>query len=141
MRRPRLTTRRLMILVALVAVLLAAERVFRQSMHYLQKAEDHALRSDRWVRSYTYPEAPFTNCMGPHGRDKLLLANYHDQLKQKYEYAACHPWASLPPDPPPPWPRAWEEEEVPIQTLPVSATSLREMLEGRGSSAGSSRSL
>jgi hypothetical protein len=30
------------------------------------------------------------------------LALYHRRLHEKYEWLAAHPWASVPPDPPPP---------------------------------------
>ena len=28
--------------------------------------------------------------------------DYHHEMRQKYEYAAAHPWESVEPDPPPP---------------------------------------
>ena len=83
MRLPRLTTRRLMVLVA-VAAILAAGAVEGER----RRARFHELAvyySWRLLRSST----------ARHGA-------YFAMMRQKYLRAARYPWLPVPPDPPPP---------------------------------------
>lgn len=112
MRRPRLTTRRLMALVAVAAVALGAESTRRRweglSSTYRHRGFEFWLRAQlaEWkasvrVRRYgpsdlAYPEIADVISRGRR-RSGYFLA-----LSRKYEQAAARPWLPIPPDPPEP---------------------------------------
>ena len=97
MRLPRFTTRRLMVLVAVVALAFEAERLLRWRAHCLMKAEVHADRANDFISGLT--EVCFENeTPGMRGR----LQRHWTALAEKYRRAARYPWLPVAPDPPPP---------------------------------------
>lgn len=83
--RLRLTVRRMMAAVAILAILIA---MGLQWWRLHQKAEYHA-----WGIVLS------GNLKGPMGEE---LAEYHARLRDKYESASARPWLPVDPDPPPP---------------------------------------
>ncbi len=113
MKIPRVsfTVRRMMVAVAVVALLIGIARLWRTRQLYLEKAADHAgfralvLRSpltiayweSRWSDQHEGKPA------GPGGPPFVpARAAYHEAMRLKYERAARYPWLSVPSDPPAP---------------------------------------
>src|SRR4051794_39847854 len=95
MRLPRLTTRRLLALAAVVA-LLEGERLSRWRVDFLMRAEVDADRANDFV------DGP-----GPCLREeydtpamRMKLHAYWVASARKYRRAARYPWLSVPPDTP-----------------------------------------
>jgi hypothetical protein len=104
MRPPRMTTRRWMYAVMIVALVLGAFMMAKRRAHLQDLAVSHKLEamrisfSDGWA---TGPDGSieFVRLYEP----KLVrLMEYHDALCRKYERAANHPWLPVERDPPPP---------------------------------------
>ena len=104
MRLPRMTTRRWMISVMILATLLGIfveiKRELRLAYQYQLKAKFHALQED------VNQGAEFS---GPAGMYAYSFPNpevaaYHVKMRRKYETAAARPWKSVEPDPPTPKP-------------------------------------
>jgi hypothetical protein len=104
-----MTTRRWMIVVAVVALSIAAEQMRRKSAHYRERIERHA-KIERACRE-TAARLPlmkpsdFAPYCGQMVRAMLRsprLAAYHADLRRKYEHAARYPWLFVEPDPPEP---------------------------------------
>jgi hypothetical protein len=113
MLRLRMTTRRMMVAVAIVAVLLGTGITWRRWRSFARQAEFHANQqvsylmeaSNSWqlatdearsgredgVRQF-YGEA----------QDHFKRALHHGNMRKKYEQAMWAPWKQVPPDPPPP---------------------------------------
>jgi hypothetical protein len=111
-----------MVAVAIVAVLLGADGILLRAKRYQQEAELHAAE-ERWYRGLPdRPEALAERLDATYSTIHLELSEfqvsgrwdcaiplirklivYHAQLSKKYERAASHPWASVDPDPPPPF--------------------------------------
>ena len=96
MRLPRITIRRLMILVAVLASpMWYAERHAR----YTRRAEDHESRTARFLAG--------SLLRGMAGADKLGRGTtdwesaMHGELAAKYRRAALYPWLRIEPDPDP----------------------------------------
>ena len=131
MRLPRMTTRRWMVAVALVALALASgiglHRILRLRRLYRSRAEMYA-QGEQGVRSMLVlyeraregpaghrslgaPAAPDGDASGrimlryrPEAvAYQLKLLGRFAALREKYERAAANPW--LPVDPDPPWPK------------------------------------
>src|SRR5262245_38985812 len=104
MRLPRFTTRRLMVLVAVVAVLLCVGRLVQQRLAYQRLAAEHAI-SEATLR---YREAAQIRMwrIGKTARSEWetsrTRADFHAAWKRTYERAARYPWLPVPPDPPSP---------------------------------------
>ena len=110
MRLPRMTTRRWMILVAVVAFSIAGVQMRRQAKRYREQAAFHALREgifrrqadlERRARLSSLP----VDLCGQQARYIALIptfVEYHAELRRKYEYAARYPWLPIEPDPPKP---------------------------------------
>lgn len=80
---PRVTTRRLMILIALAAILAGAwVHLSRRSSAFETLARKHNF--------------------GAVSSSSTKKIAYHLQLIRKYQYAASHPWLPVPADPPMP---------------------------------------
>ncbi|WP_143206204.1 hypothetical protein [Singulisphaera sp. GP187] len=120
MRIPRLTTQRMMIGVAILALGLAVERpinrLARISGLRRHTASLHAT-AEQWFRKasgVTSKSAAQTTAYGgvhllePEAERQrraawqLKMAEYHGELSRKYELAAWYPWAKLAPNPPQP---------------------------------------
>jgi hypothetical protein len=114
MRLPRMTTRRLMALVAVVAILLAGGIVGRRWWDFSTRARYHAVQA--WansVESANQYELAYDDIRSGNGEasartfaeqgSNLHKASfYHDALRRKYESAMRRPWLPVPPDPPSP---------------------------------------
>jgi hypothetical protein len=129
MRLPRMTTRRWMVAVAVLAVGIAGydeiTRCIRSRDYYLFRASTHTIRAELHRGMPTDAErrlimlkknaAPFRE--GSEGRAYWLKqvaswerrcdghrrqADYHGALAHKYAHAATRPWWTVAPDPPEP---------------------------------------
>jgi hypothetical protein len=104
----RMTTRRWMIVVAVVACLFAAGRIREDEARrtrYRFLARFHAFGEDLHAHPEKYDGRYLGVDRPPFRANRRLdpaLAAYHAQLKGKYQLAARHPWLAVPPDPPPP---------------------------------------
>jgi hypothetical protein len=100
MRAPRMTTRRLMLTVALVAASLGGlgwvEKMIQRRAHWLQRATDYAVKKQTLCCRLS--DHPTAEELG----EQRVMAAYYEQLVQKYECAAARPWLPVEPDPPKP---------------------------------------
>jgi hypothetical protein len=92
---PRMTTRRWMVVVAVVALLFAAFAMVRRSLEYRRIARAHL---DMYDKLYI---------LDPHDRRPWFARNhrratYHLGLHLRYLAAARHPWLPVEADPPEP---------------------------------------
>jgi hypothetical protein len=114
--RFRFTIRRMMIVVAIVAVLVTAERLRRIRSYRLQKAEDYSAAEQAYLADVRKFDAQFTtpraineafssrrimSLMRSQGRIRKL-GEHSGKLKRTYEKAARYPWLPVEPDPPEP---------------------------------------
>jgi hypothetical protein len=112
MRCPRMTTRRWMVAVAVVAVMLAAAALFRRHLSLLERGDYHERRERVqvyrvWVLgdlalalADTNPEAAARE--RAHVAFQSEIRDRHARLKDKYRHAAHYPWLAIEPDPPEP---------------------------------------
>jgi hypothetical protein len=108
MRLPRMTTRRWMVVVAVVAIGFALWILGVRSRSYAIQANYHGMQEHkiRWVvQEY---EANWVGYSGRWSIEALIdrerrIITYHEALKRKYELASHRPW--LPVEPDPPWPK------------------------------------
>ena len=92
--RPRFTVRRMMALVAVIALILGGEVKRRQwaswSDHCREKARYHRAKAAGargiCIDAFQTPPGLATD---------EVSARYHDQMEQKWEQAARHPWSSV----------------------------------------------
>lgn len=118
--RPRLTTRRMMVVVAILALGFAAERqiarLARISSHRRHTATLHTT-AEQWFRKaagVTSKSASQTIRYGGlrpldpeverrwRAAWQLKMADYHGVLSRKYDRDAWYPWTTLAPNPPRP---------------------------------------
>jgi hypothetical protein len=113
---PRMTTRRWMVAIAIVAALLAVKVHLSHVVdHYIDIAEFHESQSHAvaGARHWSGPLDGDTNisigCLGcgPDGDEELkgrdlAIFLWHKKLSKKYQTAALGPWISVPADPPKP---------------------------------------
>jgi hypothetical protein len=114
MRLPRMTTRRWIIVVAIVAlvvggmVLARRQGVYRvRAAFYAQQEQVATRRLRHWtqevVRFSGRPQSDeqrrLAELMEDYSRDRVA---YHARLKVKYRRAAHYPWLPIAPDPPTP---------------------------------------
>ena len=124
MRLPRMTTRRWMIAVAVVGLLIGGciggVRLKRWHDHFLHRARYHALMEvANWKAEHAHhelglqfygldPGSESVRAVRAKGSRNIAffsrMAIYHAAMDRKYEYAARHPWLQVEPDPPPPEP-------------------------------------
>lgn len=131
MRLPRMTMRRWMIAVAVVAALLGAELARRRIREYRFMASEYKIEAvyharssrdsrkahRRWIDSAqdTEGKAGETDDVTlrafyiervsearSSAESEAALAQYQEAMRKKYERAAGRPWESVPPDPPEP---------------------------------------
>lgn len=116
MQSPRMTTRRWMVAVAVVALLIAASlgaaRLTGRAGEYRQYAVWHtAMRNLCLGEADEYRDAGAHRAAGDRREDvesllreahERTLAQHHDALVIKYERAARYPWLPVAPDPPEP---------------------------------------
>jgi hypothetical protein len=87
LRKPRMTIRLLLVLVALAGLATEAGLIGWRAWSYSKRAADHA-RYLMSGRSLIY--------------DSSELRGWHVEMRRKYELATSRPWLSVEPDPPPP---------------------------------------
>src|SRR5437588_10387834 len=99
MQIPRMTTRRWILAVAIVALLLGAERLAERRAYLLIRAEVEADRADDFVKGRA--------CL----RDEIDVEGMYEKLRdhylglaRKYRLAADMPWLPVEPDPEAPTP-------------------------------------
>ncbi len=107
MRVPRMTTRRWMVGVAVVALAMGAEKLRRLSRTYAFLAACHAGARTSQVEFVR-------DCDGFDTSDREAVAEmiaqfrrhipWHAALARKYQHAARYPWLPVEPDPPMPEP-------------------------------------
>jgi hypothetical protein len=110
MRRPRMTTRRWMLVVAVVGLLFWTGRLLASWRDLRLRSEHHAAELVT-LDQYLIPALEFRRKMGYFpgcGLTQIALedwckeAEWHRQLKAKYDHAARYPWLPVEPDPPEP---------------------------------------
>jgi hypothetical protein len=107
MRLPRMTTRRWMIVVAIVANGSGAWILRARSHTYAIESGYHSLMEAENRRFVGLYEAGSLGYTGRGSVDAFIdqarrLAAYHATLKRKYELASSRPWLPVEPDPPEP---------------------------------------
>ncbi len=103
--RVRFTVRRLMVAVAIVALVIFGVQMGRRRAEYQERlrfceqaenscrtAADEIANDDVAAREYLFDRTYF-----------LEKAEHFAARKREYQYAASHPWVSVPPDPEEPW--------------------------------------
>jgi hypothetical protein len=95
---PRMTTRRWMIAVAVVAVLVGW--LFERQARFARFAAYYKEHRFDSIESYDKPNG----LVGLRARipNGIKLSSWRSSLARKYNYAARHPWLLVPPDPPEP---------------------------------------
>lgn len=101
---PRMTARRWLVAVAVVAVLsgitVEIAREIELSSEYRRRAADHGLLESGSRGDVLHgPGGMYAQMIGPRDPSK---AGYHAMMREKYGRAARCPWLPVPPDPPPP---------------------------------------
>jgi hypothetical protein len=109
MRFPRMTTRRWMVVVAVVALSFVGEQTRRRAARFRLLAQRHAkiessLRTIAARLSLMKPSSYRQLCgqMSRVVRMSPELVEYHAALRLKYERAARYPWLAVELDPPEP---------------------------------------
>ncbi len=127
MPRIRLTVRRLMVLVLLVAILMAAgiearrlllrSREYRGHLAYHTRREREERRNLGVAESIRRKGKTLNREMSLVEEVARLRIPYHARLRRKYERAVTQPWEPLPPDPPEPGDElVWKILEIPPVT-------------------------
>lgn len=109
MKLPKVTIRRAMVAVAIIAIPLGfwSRAMFSRRQSHLGEAAYHARREGEERRNLEAFErnrsagAATANdpSVAKMERASRLRVAYHAGLKDKYQEAAAHPWTSVPPDP------------------------------------------
>jgi hypothetical protein len=104
MRLPRSTTRRLMVLVPLVALSLCVARLYQLRIAYQGLAASHAAEERRYRDRETWAIRMSRKGYVPETQvaTSRMSADSHAALRRKYERAALSPWLPIPPDSAPP---------------------------------------
>ena len=98
MRLPRFTTRRLMVLVAVVAFALGMWGLKERRNERLVRRDSYSVR----VRRHRIIKQDSENFGRPLHQFWQHRLDYFEDMERKWERAARYPWLSVPPDPPPP---------------------------------------
>jgi hypothetical protein len=111
MRLPRMTTRRWMIAVAVVAVMLAAT-LFRRHLRLRERGDYHARQEEvltdraRHLEQLALEFADWKPGIVAQWRAYVAceaeIGAWHARLKEKYRHVARYPWLAIEPDPPEP---------------------------------------
>jgi hypothetical protein len=107
MRLPRMTTRRWMVVVVIVAVVLGAGMLIQRSRSYASLASVHAeSEKECWRIVQAFEGSRFDPVIWRealvHVRRSRRLFPYHAALRRKYELASRRPWLPVEADPPEP---------------------------------------
>jgi hypothetical protein len=96
----RVSTRHLMLLIALVAVCLGVARLWLDVSSCRQQAAFHedmaAFHRGRWPKNMNRSDAARLFAVM---RRRPELAVLHSQMREKWQEAAAHPWLPVEPDP------------------------------------------
>ena len=99
MRLPRMTIRRWMVAVGVVALTVTSVRLRERSLAYRRQAEHHA-----WLAASS--DFVVVDMGGMYGDNYGRLSKrgiaYHAAMARKYRQAARNPWLPVEPDPPEP---------------------------------------
>jgi hypothetical protein len=108
MKLPRVwfTMRRMMVLIAIAALLASFERLRQRSRAYSKMALGPAINYAKYCDEYINRQCEFCK-MAPatfqyEYKQLTIKAAYQEQLWHKYERAARYPWLPVAPDPPEP---------------------------------------
>lgn len=113
MQFPGMTTRRWMVVVAMVAMLTAigveVYRLFQLRSAYQERAFNFATMVSQFesIAKDTQPRLRGTVILEVEGKERSIeisaaaLMSHYVRLKEKYERASRQPWLPIPPDPPP----------------------------------------
>ena len=101
MRMPRMTTRRLMVAVAVVAILMGGELMRRRRAACLERLTWLQGRETAWGADDPSWEREVASRYLKRGKQMGVVEALAEvaRQKRKYEYAASHPWLPVPPDP------------------------------------------
>ena len=116
MRLPRMTTRRWMVAVAVIALAIATVRIRERSLTYRRKAAYHADVAMQGSRAGRFDDrrgvvlrnsgpGPFNAPSRPWQIIVILdprQIDHHGKMARKYEQAARYPWLPVEPDSPEP---------------------------------------
>jgi hypothetical protein len=114
MRLPWMTTRRWMMAVAIIALILAVALCAKRRATYLHLADHNARKAQFWAvhrQRYLGDTTPMFNLeffdsdgtiKEPYSREFARISEHHATLARKYSFAAAHPWLSVDADPPEP---------------------------------------
>jgi hypothetical protein len=113
MRIPRMTTRRWMVAVAVIGLLVGGGvRLKRRRDYFLSLARSHAQKMPSFTAEGKALRSRFGGTSGMSGEEIVLLsrdfdrmmnrADHHAALRRKYEHAARYPWLPVEPEPPEP---------------------------------------
>jgi hypothetical protein len=113
MRRPRMTTRRGMVAVAVIGLMIGGGvRLKQRRDYFLSLAQSHqkevasSMARGKALKSRFDPTSGMSNEEIMHlylDSDRMIdRADHHAAMVRKYERAARYPWLPVEPDPPPP---------------------------------------
>jgi hypothetical protein len=128
MRVPRMTTRRWMIAVAVMAVMLAAAAaLFRRRLGLRERGDYHARRGgiltdrargfEQLALKFADREPRITAEWRAYAACEAEIGAWHARLKEKYRHVARYPWLPIEPDPPEPE-NPFKSEGLPNIDLP-----------------------
>jgi FtsZ-interacting cell division protein ZipA len=102
--RPRFTVRRLMVAVAIVALVLCGWETWRKRSSYLELADQQSALKDHCRLMLEHVEFLAERRFADKSEVALSRRrmDYHRDLAEKYERAARYPWLPVAPDPPEP---------------------------------------
>ena len=95
----RIRVARLLVPLAIVVVLVLGETMRQRVVFRLAQAAVH----DEWV-DILLPSQQRTGAPAEHDSPNWERGRYHVQMREKWQYAAFHPWLAAEPDPPVPGP-------------------------------------
>jgi hypothetical protein len=113
--RPRFTVRRMMVIVAVAGLTMAAIHMGHRRSYFLGKYGEHQKLASRWADEKDYAERRFSLLASrklfsdetrQSFKDYVLkagaLLDYHQRLASNYHQAVCYPWRRVDSDPPSP---------------------------------------
>jgi hypothetical protein len=108
---PKFRLRSMMILVAVFALGIWAAVMVRLRGDYLSRAAQHTAHEQSYRRT---SHIRFAESFPAEDRQELLLmrarlADFHDEMRRKWERAASRPWMPVSPDPDSPPAADWPE--------------------------------
>jgi hypothetical protein len=105
---PRMSTRRWMIAVAVVAIALGLDRLYERRQRALAMARYHRSKEREQRLALVLPQYhAYLATLNPESAQSILRGRerqlkWHGELRRVYERAARYPWLLVAPDPPGP---------------------------------------